>query len=47
MTTAFIIGICALCLTYATGYYLILRCQNYKWPFNKKEDKNDEHSRVD
>lgn len=38
MTTAIIIGL-AVIATYVIGAVLVCRCQNYKWPFNKKEEQ--------
>ena len=38
MTTAIIIGL-AFIATNVIGAVLIYRCQNYKWPFNKKEEQ--------
>lgn len=38
MTTAIMIGL-AVIATYVIGAVLVWRCQNYKWPFNKKEEQ--------
>lgn len=38
MTTGIIIGLAAIA-TYVIGAVLVWRYQNYKWPFNEKEEQ--------